>query len=218
MYRTGDLVRWREDGELEFLGRTDEQVKIRGVRIETGEVEAALTTCDGVADAAVIACETGSGNKRLVGYFSARAGGVPDVSKFRSQLQRRLPDYMIPTEFIALDELPLTPNGKTDRKALRARPLHPVEAGDGYLAPRTEIEKTIASIWARVLQVDQVGIDSNFFELGGDSLMATRIISQLRDTVDVELDLRIFFDNPTVGGLSVVVQGSLVECGIPAIV
>lgn len=208
LYRTGDLVRWRENGELEYLGRTDRQVKIRGFRIELGEVENALIGCEGIIDAALVARPNINGNKQLIAYVATQRALMPDISKLRMQLQRQLPDYMIPTEFIWLNELPCTPNGKVDRKSLWERDERAQGECDS-IAPRTEIERIVAEIWRRVLRVERVSVNSNFFELGGDSLVAMRIASQLRDALNIELDIGTLFANATIANLSVVINQCL---------
>src|SRR6476660_1691917 len=198
MYRTGDLARWRGDGMLEFLGRADAQVKVRGFRIEPGEMEAALVGHGSVAQAAVIAREDGPGGKRLVGYVVAAGAAVPDAAVLRSHLGRSLPEHMVPSAFVVLDRLPLTPNGKLDRRALPA-PEQPV--GAVRRVPRTPQEEILCGLFAEVLGLERVGIDDNFFALGGHSLLATRLISRIRSTLDVELAIRSLFEAPTVEAL-----------------
>jgi hypothetical protein len=176
MYRTGDLARWRADGELEFLGRIDHQVKIRGHRIELGEVEAALLGHPGVAQAVAIVREDEPGDKRLVAYVVAAGDEAPDVGGLRAHLKQSLPDYMIPQAIVGLEALPLTPNGKIDRKALPVPEGRP--EGLDYVAPRTPVEETLAGIWAEVLKIDRVGVHDNFFELGGDSIQSIKVRAQ----------------------------------------
>jgi amino acid adenylation domain-containing protein len=199
LYRTGDLVRWLPEGEMEFLGRVDHQVKVRGFRIELGEIEAALTACRGVLQAVVVAREDQPGDKRLVAYVA----GDADAAGLREHLRGQLPEYMIPSAFVALEALPLTPSGKVDRKALPA-PLQE-RSGEALQAPRTPEEELIAGIWAEVLRVEHIGVRDDFFALGGHSLLATQVLSRLRDTFQVELPLRKLFEAPVLEGLAAAV-------------
>ena len=198
MYRTGDLARWRADGVLDFLGRADAQMKLRGFRIEPGEIEAALVRHAGVAQAAVIAREDQPGDKRLVAYVVPAGDQAVDPAALRAHLGQSLPDYMVPSAFVALDRLPLTPNGKLDRKALPAPDRTPSTL---RRAPRTPQEEMLCVLFAEVLGLERVGIDDNFFALGGHSLLATRLISRIRATLDVELAIRSLFEAPTVEAL-----------------
>ncbi|HEX9314785.1 MAG TPA: amino acid adenylation domain-containing protein, partial [Actinomycetota bacterium] len=212
MYRTGDRARWTAQGVVEYLGRTDHQVKIRGVRIEPGEIEAALMAHPGIARAAVIAREQASGGKRLVAYVVPAPGaGDPDPQALRGALAGTLPDYLVPSAFVTLDALPLTPHGKLDRKAL---PAPDFSAGQTrYVAPRTEAEAMVAAIWAEVLGVDRVGVEDNFFELGGDSILSIRVISRLRAAFSVEISPRVLFTAPTVAGLAAALPAGAVADG-----
>ena len=198
MYRTGDLARWRADGVLDFLGRADAQMKLRGFRIEPGEIEAALVRHAGVAQAAVIAREDQPGDKRLVAYVVPAGDQAVDPAALRAHLGQSLPDYMVPSAFVVLDRLPLTPNGKLDRKALPAPDRTPSTL---RRAPRTPQEEMLCALFAEVLGLERVGIDDNFFALGGHSLLATRLISRIRATLDVELAIRSLFEAPTVEAL-----------------
>jgi amino acid adenylation domain-containing protein len=174
MYRTGDLARRRPDGTLDFLGRLDHQVKLRGLRIELGEIETALREQAGVRDAAVLVREDTPGDKRLVGYVV----GDAEPGALRTALKQRLPDYMVPPSFVALDELPLTPNGKLDRKALPA-PVAARDASKDLVEPSTPVETLLAGIWRDVLKVDRLGVDDDFFDLGGHSMLATQVVARI---------------------------------------
>ncbi|RKH35770.1 amino acid adenylation domain-containing protein [Corallococcus praedator] len=200
LYRTGDLARWREDGVLEFLGRADAQVKVRGYRIELAEVEAALRACPDVRDAVVVAREDVPGDKRLVAYVVGPES--LEAAAVRAFLQQRLPDYMVPSAVGRLDALPLTPNGKVDRKALPAPSTFQARARTR--TPSTDTERLLATLWEEVLQTGTVGAEDNFFELGGHSLSATRILSRIRRAFpfQVELSIADIFAAPTVEALA----------------
>jgi natural product biosynthesis luciferase-like monooxygenase protein/amino acid adenylation domain-containing protein/FkbM family methyltransferase len=199
MYRTGDRVRWLADGTLEFLGRTDHQLKVRGFRVEPGEVEAALETHPGVREALVHAREDAGGERRLVGYVVPRPGAAPSPAELRAHLAAALPEYMLPGAFVLLETLPLTPSGKADRRAL---PAPDAAAGAGFEAPRTPVQEVLAAAWAEVLGVDRVSVDDDFFALGGHSLLAARVVSRLRDALGVELPLPALFEARTVAALA----------------
>jgi len=194
MYRTGDLVRWGADGQLAYLGRADEQVKIRGYRIELGEIQAALAGCDGVEQAVVIAREDRPGDKRLVGYVT----GTADPAVARAVLTDRLPAYMVPAAVVVLETLPLTPNGKLDTRALPA----PEYTAGGYRAPASATEEILAGIYAQVLGVERVGVDDSFFDLGGDSILAMRLVAAINTSLDGGLSVPTVFEAPTVRSLS----------------
>ncbi|MET9617094.1 non-ribosomal peptide synthase/polyketide synthase [Kitasatospora indigofera] len=199
MYRTGDLASWRTEGTLDFAGRADHQVKLRGLRIEPGEIEAVLAGCPGVAQAAVVAREDRPGDKRLVAYLVPTPEGAPEAGELSGRLRRDLPDYMVPAAFVTVDALPLTANGKLDRAALPAPEYGASDAGRG---PRTPQEQLLCGLVAEVLGREQVGIDDNFFDLGGHSLLAARLASRVRETLGLELGLRMLFEAPTVAGLT----------------
>ncbi len=202
LYRTGDLVRYLADGNLEFLGRLDNQIKIRGFRVELGEIEAALGQHPGVRDALVLAREDMPGDKRLVAYLIANEQSVPTQSELRRYLKTKLPEYMVPTAFEWLEALPLTPSGKIDRLNLPQPTALRPESEVTYLAPQTEMERSIATIWQAVLGVEQVGIHDNFFDLGGHSLLVVRVHSQLHDALGAELSMIELFKYPTVSSLA----------------
>ncbi|OMC52179.1 non-ribosomal peptide synthetase [Mycobacterium sp. IS-836] len=195
MYRTGDRVRWGTDGQLQYVGRADEQVKIRGYRIELGEVQAALAAVDGVEQAVVIAREDRPGDKRLVGYVIGTANPV----EIRAVLSERLPVYMVPTAVIAIDALPLTSNGKLDTRAL---PAPEYQDGDHFRAPSGPVEETLAGVFAQVLGLARVGADESFFDLGGDSISAMRLIAAINTALDAGLAVRTVFEAPTVAQLA----------------
>jgi amino acid adenylation domain-containing protein len=197
LYRTGDLVRWNEDGQLEYLGRIDHQVKIRGLRIELGEVEAQLLAQPEVREAVVVAHGAGA-STRLAGYVSAHAGQAVEAGELRARLARALPDYMVPSAIMVLDSLPLNANGKVDRKAL-PEPGH--ESAGEYEAPQGGVEEVLAGIWVDVLQVARVGRQDNFFELGGDSILSLKVISRAQAS-GLKLTPRQIFERQTLASLA----------------
>jgi amino acid adenylation domain-containing protein len=213
LYRTGDRVRWLSDGVLEFLGRVDQQVKVRGFRIEPGEVEAALLGAPGVREAAVVVREDVPGEKRLVGYVVAEEGAELAGAGLRAHLAARVPEHLVPGAFVVLGSLPLTPNGKVDRAALPA-PEHGGEAA--YVAPRTATQEVLAGIWGEVLGLETVGVEAGFFELGGHSLLATQVVSRARHAFGVEVPLRALFEAPTVAGLAERIEALRSEGAPPA--
>lgn len=205
LYKSGDLARYRPDGILEFFGRADDQVKIHGYRIELGEIEAALSAHLDVKSCAVLAREDEPGAKRLVAYLVVKSSREPATSELRAFLNESLPEYMVPAQFVVLDTLPLTSNGKIDRKALPAPSGETVAEGKGG-PPRTQTQKKIADIWHSLLRIEGIGIEDDFFDLGGHSLAATALMQKLRTTFGVELKLASLFDSPTVAGLAEVVD------------
>ncbi|MEU8686696.1 amino acid adenylation domain-containing protein, partial [Streptomyces sp. NPDC048611] len=208
MYRTGDLVRWSADGQLEYCGRADEQVKVRGFRIEPGEIESVLREHDAVGQAAVVVREDVPGDRRLVGYVVAERGreGGCEAAAVVEHAARRLPGYMVPAAVVVLDGLPLTSSGKLDRKALPAPDY--VAAVGGSRGPRTPVEEVLCGLFAEVLGLEQVGAEDDFFALGGHSLLATRLASRVRAVLGRELPVRVVFDVPTVAGLAGWLEGS----------
>jgi amino acid adenylation domain-containing protein len=201
MYRTGDLARWLADGSVDYLGRADHQVKIRGFRIELGEVEAALAAHPGVREAVVVARTDAPGETRLVAYLTASGDSAPDAAALREHLRAGLPEYMVPAAFVAMEALPLSPNGKVDRKALPAPEAKRDEAV-AFVAPRDETERAIAALWCEALRVEQVGVDDNFFDLGGHSLLLVRVHGRIREALGAEITVVELFQHPTVGSLA----------------
>ncbi|HJX30104.1 MAG TPA: phosphopantetheine-binding protein, partial [Thermoanaerobaculia bacterium] len=214
LYRTGDLVRWRLaqdleqgglegdlEGDLEFIGRVDRQVKIRGFRVEVGEVEKALRQHPGLADGLAATREDASGSHRLVAWVvPAGASVLPE--DLRAWLRERLPDYMVPSVFVAIPEVPLTPNGKIDRKALPEPESLRGGTDASYAPPQSEMERIIAGIWQQVLGVERVGLHDSFFELGGHSLLVMKAHGLLRDALRREIDIILLFQRPTVSALA----------------
>jgi len=200
-YRTGDLVRLLPTGELECLGRTDDQVKVRGYRIEPGEISAAVCRWPGVREAVVVAREDRANDVRLVGYVVADDGVTLDDA-FRAYLRRTLPDYMVPAAFVRLDRLPLTPSGKIDKRSLPAVDSIADVARSAFVAPRTPSEELLAGLWMEALGVPRVSVDDDFFTLGGHSLLASQILSRLRRDHGIEITFRRIFETPTIAGLA----------------
>jgi len=200
MYRTGDLARYGDNGQLEYLGRTDEQVKIRGYRIELGEIQSALAELDGVEHAAIIVREDRPGDKRLVGYVT----GTADPTSLRTLLGERLPQYMVPAAVVAVEAMPLTVNGKLDKRSL---PVPVYQDAARYRAPANAVERTIADIYAHALGIERVGADDSFFDLGGDSISAMRVVAAINTALDVDLAVWTLFEAPSVRSLSTHVDG-----------
>ncbi|MCH9649691.1 MAG: amino acid adenylation domain-containing protein, partial [Deltaproteobacteria bacterium] len=219
LYRSGDLGRWRPAAELDFLGRADHQVKIRGFRIELGEVQAALLQQPGVAEAAVVASEDPSGNARLVAYV-VTADETLEMAALRQSLVASLPDHLVPAAFVNLQQLPLTANGKLDRKALPLpEEVEQASTGD-HAEPSTEAEHRLVRLWQKVLGVDEIGVEDDFFTLGGNSLVATQVVSGVREEFGLEMPLMLLFERPTVAALATFLEAQQPEdeCGIlPAI-
>jgi len=199
LYRTGDLARYLVDGNIEFLGRADHQVKVRGHRVELGEIEAALAAHAGVRQAIVIGRRDQSDDLRIVAYI---LGPSMPHDELRASLRKKLPEYMLPSAFVFLKTLPLTPNGKVDRAALPAP--EDVRAGvqSEFVAPRTPAEEKLAGLWAGLLKVNTIGVFDNFFDLGGHSLLATQVVSRMRREFEVEISLRSLFESPTVAAMA----------------
>jgi acyl carrier protein len=224
LYKTGDLARFLPNGDLEYLGRVDQQVKVRGFRIEPGEIEAALRQHPQVQMAAVVARAdqppaSGYPERRLVAYVvptedEGRRTKDEDadsslalrlssfVQEVRDHLRQTLPDYMLPSAFVVLDALPLTPQGKLDRNALPAAERQAPDRAASYVAPQTATERLVAGIWAEVLELERVGLCDHFFEIGGHSLLTMQVVSRIRAACQVDLPLRLLFDAPTVAELA----------------
>jgi thioesterase domain-containing protein/acyl carrier protein len=201
LYRTGDLVRYLPDGNIEYIGRSDHQVKIRGFRIEIGEIESVLCQHPGIAEVTVIAREDKPGDRRLVAYF-VPGTGEPNAGQLRDFLKATLPDYMIPAAFVPLESLPLTPNGKVDRKALPSPDGLALASGGEHITPRSESEKRLAALWAEVLGREAIGIRNNFFDLGGNSLSAVRLMNRIEREFERTAPLSLLFQNPTIETLA----------------
>uniref|UniRef100_UPI0030D787F9 phosphopantetheine-binding protein n=1 Tax=Pseudomonas sp. JAI120 TaxID=2723063 RepID=UPI0030D787F9 len=201
LYRTGDLARYRADGVIEYAGRIDHQVKLRGLRIELGEIEARLLEHEWVRETAVLAVD----GKYLVGYLVLQNAGDDWRDVFGAHLAQQLPDYMVPAQWVLLEQMPLSPNGKLDRKALPKADAS-LQARE-YVAPQSELEQQIAAIWAEVLEVPRVGLNDNFFELGGHSLLATQVVVRLREQLHAEFDVKSIFTTPTLADFSAYVAG-----------
>ncbi|KAA6474872.1 amino acid adenylation domain-containing protein [Bacillus swezeyi] len=199
MYRTGDLVRWRSDGSLDYIGRADHQIKIRGFRIEMGEIDAVLSSHHDVQQSAVIVREDQPGDPRLAAYIVPVPEAAPHPDELRRHVRETLPDYMVPSAFVILEELPHTPNGKLDRKALPAPVMSAQSSGR---EPRTPQEEILCDLFAEVLGISRVSIDDSFFDLGGHSLLAGRLVGRIREVLGAELGIGRLFDEPTAAGLA----------------
>jgi len=211
MYRTGDLVRFQENGVLEFLGRADHQVKFRGHRIELGEIESLLVQHPALKAAVVVAHDEGSGNSRLAAYTIPLSGVSPSTEDLVKLVASNLPDFMVPDLFFQLSEFPLTPNGKVDRNALPKPDPIVRESQGGQSDPRTPIEEALVRIWGDVLNINPIGIQDNFFDLGGNSLSTIQICSRIRHDLNVDLPLRSVFRSPTVEGIAQEVENRILE-------
>ncbi|HET9116589.1 MAG TPA: non-ribosomal peptide synthetase [Pseudonocardiaceae bacterium] len=201
MYKTGDLVRRLRDGNIQFVGRIDDQVKIRGLRVELGEIESVLAAHPSVAQAVVVVSEDGAGEKQLVGYVRPEESSEIPVAELRRHAGDQLPAYMVPAHLVVMELFPLTPNGKIDKSALPAPGSVPL--ADTYRAPRTLLETVLVDMYASLLKQSRVGVDDSFFDLGGNSLQAMRLITQLRDELAVDTDVATIFLAPTPGQLTV---------------
>jgi acyl-coenzyme A synthetase/AMP-(fatty) acid ligase/acyl carrier protein len=213
LFRTGDLARYLPDGSIDYLGRRDLQVKVRGFRVEIGEIEAVLVNHENLRDAVVVARANSFGEKELIAFL-VPDGESPTKAALRAFVRERLPDYMTPADFVLLEQLPLTASGKADRRALSTIAAETVTASDparAYVAPSNPIEKTLAGIWSAVLEVPRVGVDDDFVALGGSSLKAMRILSRVRSAFQVDLSLRTLFDSGSVAALALQVEEALIS-------
>jgi aryl carrier-like protein len=202
LYRTGDLARYLPDGNIELLGRMDHQAKIRGHRVELGEIEALLNEHPTLRESVVIVKETTNGDKRLVACVVPCEGQKPTPHQLRQHTQERVPDYMVPAQFVFMTEFPQTPNKKIDRKALPAPDADGVARESDFEAPATGVEAALAGLWSEPLGVQRVGRRDNFFESGGHSLLAMQLVSRVRDRFGVDLLLKNLFERPTVAALA----------------
>jgi amino acid adenylation domain-containing protein len=214
LYRTGDRARYLEDGSLEFLGRMDRQVKVRGFRVELAEIESVLVQHPGIRETAVVALDCEVGGKRLVAYLAGEQGQEVSRADLQSFLAAKLPDYMVPSAFVQLRELPLTPNGKIDYAALPEPDQE--NAKQEYVAPRTAIEEMLCDVWSETLQAERVGVHDDFFELGGHSLLVMLLVSRVRDVFGVEIPLGSVFEQPTVAMLAQVIEAAMEDGEKPA--
>lgn len=209
MYRTGDLARYRRDGVIEFLGRRDRQVKIRGHRVELDEIEAVLASHPAVRKVAVVAREERPGDQRIVAYVVPAAGHTPDIADWQHHAGTMLPEYMVPAGFAVLERLPLTSGNKVDYRALQEDTrVMPPTAPQRFVAPHSETERRIAKVWREILGVERVGLHDDFFLLGGHSLLAMQLASRMRQAFGVTISLRNLFAAPTVAKLAALIEKS----------
>ena len=201
LFRTGDLAKYRKDGEIEYLGRSDDQVKIRGIRVELGEIEAALASNPIVSDAVVLLAGEPT-RERLIAYVLLRSGASPGADELRRWVRSKLPEYMVPSEYLVVEAFPMLHSGKVDRKALAAETLSRPMEQRRYVAPETETQGKLAALWRDLLKVEQVGLTDNFFQLGGHSLLVMQVIARIRRALDVEVPLLNLFENPTLAGMA----------------
>ena len=208
LYRTGDRIRWNGDGALEYVGRSDDQVKVRGYRVEPGEVETALSGHPAVRDVAVVVHADHTGSNRLIAYIITEDGHTGSTEELSSYLRRKLPPYMVPSIYIPIDEMPYTRGGKIDRAALPSPGEERSALMAAYASPRTPLEEMLAGLWAELLHLERVGINDDFFTgLGGHSLLATQLRSRIRDTLGIDVPLQRIFEAPTVASFAEALAG-----------
>lgn len=208
VYKTGDFGRLLPDGNFELIGRKDNQVKIRGLRVELGEIESVLKQHAGVDDAAVRLWDDGEGLQRLAAYVVVNRAYTGEVGELRAFIQDSLPEHMVPSSYVVLDKLPLTRNGKVDREALPSPDYSMSQSREPFVMPATPIEITLARIWSQILRVDNIGINDSFFNLGGHSMLGTQVMSRVRQEFQVDVPLRDLFDRPTIAGLAAAIEKS----------
>jgi len=211
--RTGDAARWLPTGDLEFLGRLDQQVKIRGMRVELGEIESALAAHPDVREAVVVLQPAGA-DERLAAYVVADGPLPPSAARLRRHLAERLPRHMVPSAFVPLDRLPLLPSGKLDRSALPAPPPTRQDLATTFTAPSTPLERVLAGIWADVIELDRVGVTDDFFELGGHSLLVTQVVHRIRELLRVSASVQTFLSTCTVAALAQALRAEGAEAGV----
>jgi acyl-CoA synthetase (AMP-forming)/AMP-acid ligase II/acyl carrier protein len=211
LYRTGDIARFHADGWIEFLGRSDAQVKIRGHRIEMGEIEHTLARFEKVREAAVVAATGKDGDQRLIAYLTLAQGATTDITELRGFLERKLPGYMIPADFVVLDAFPLTSSGKLDRRRLLAPEQARAKLTTAFVAPSTPAEEELARMWRELLGLSRVGINDNFFELGGHSLVLMQLVMRINEAFQVQLPLRAFFDARSIAEMTNVIAAWQME-------
>jgi len=211
LYKTGDRCRYLSDGSIEYLGRLDSQIKLRGYRIELGEIESILTQHQQIQQAIVLLTENHPGHECLVAYLVATSTANLCIDDLRDHLKNQLPDYMIPSAFVCLDQLPLMANGKIDRKALPRPSDERLVTAQTYIAPRTPIEELLCQIWQDVLSVDKVGVNDNFFDLGGHSLLGTMVMSRVASLFGIDFPLLFLFELPTIANLAQSIENHLID-------
>jgi hypothetical protein len=209
MYATGDMARFGHDRNIEFLGRRDNQVKVRGYRIELGEIEAALGEHPSVREAVVVAQALGEGEKRLIAFVVGEREGEAGAEEMRKHLREKVPDYMVPSFIVMVEEMPLNASGKVDRRALES--LQHLTRDKGFIAPRTETEHALAALWSELLKIEKICVYDDFFDSGGHSLLATQLVSRVKRNFGVELSLVDIFAHPTIESLAGRVEEALVE-------
>jgi acyl carrier protein len=211
LYRTGDSARWASDGAVQYVARADTQLKVHGHRIDVGEIEAALQKHNGVRDCVVVAGAGGESGGHLIAYVVSGDEGSLDANDLRAFMKELVPEYMVPTTIIFLEQLPLTPDGVVDREALPPPDLTEAAAAHMFVAPRTELERTIAAVWASVLGQQKIGVNDNFFDLGGHSLLVAKVHMQLGAELDREIPMVKLFEHPTVASLAAFLNGEASE-------